>query len=189
MADDANTKDAAIDQALVAQLVGEVVARLQQQDSTVCDARVISVETVQAHQTSQLTISPSAVITPAARDEARRRGIKIQRVERPAKSVNQSTTHNIIDTDDLKRAETVISQLQRRGGMPSSATVVLSDTPAVEVHRQIVSGKRATMVAAIADVPRFAAELDPQVWVLDMKRLNIPAAVNVVAKIAQQGAG
>ena len=188
MADDANTKANTVDSALVAALVREVIARLQQQDTTTSNDRVISLETIQAHQTTQLAIAPSAVVTPAASDEARRRGITIQRIDQPATRTNQSTTYSVIDADNPKRAETVHDQLQRRGASPNSATVVLSDTPAAEVHRQMLAGKRATMVAAVADVPRFAAELDPQVWVLDMKRLNIPAAVNTVAKIAQQGA-
>lgn len=188
MPDDANMKANTIDSALVAQVVGEVVARLQHQDATTSNDRVISVETIQAHQTTQLTVASSAVVTPAARDEARRRGITIQRIDQPTAPTNPSTPHNIIDADNPKRAETVHDQLKRRGVSLGAAKIVLSDAPAAEVHRQILSGKRATMVATIADVPRFAAELDPQVWVLDMQRLNIPAAVNTVAKIAQQGA-
>ena len=188
MANDANTNANTIDSALVAQLVGEVVARLKQQDTTSSNDRVISLETIQTHQATQLTVASTAVVTPAARDEARRRGITIQRFDEAAKRNNPSKPHDIIDTDQPKRAETVRDQLQRRGISLGTATIVLSDAPAAEVHRQILSGKRATMVAAIADVPRFTAELDPQVWVLDMQRLNIPAAVNTVAKIAQQGA-
>ena len=34
-------------------------------------------------------------------------------------------------------------------------------------------------------ITRFAAELSPTVWVLDMKHLNFVAATNVAAKIAQ----
>ena len=187
MPDNANKKDATIDHALVAQLVGEVVARLRRQDNTICNAQVISLETIQAHPSTQLTVASSAVVTPAARDEARRRGITIQRVDETAKPTKLSTPDNIIDTDNPKRAETVHDQLQRRGVSLGAATIVLSDAPAAEVYRQIVAGKRAAMVATLADVPRFAIEIDPEVWVLDMKTLNIPAAANTVAMIAQQG--
>jgi hypothetical protein len=188
MGNDANAKENKIDPAQVAELVRKVINRLQQNDTASSDARVITLDTIKEHQTTQLTVAPSAVITPAARDEARRRGIKIHRADQPATTCNKTTINNIIDADNPQRAETVRDQLQRRGAAIGNGTIVLSDSPAAEVHKQISQGNRATMITAIADVPRFAAELDPTVWVLDMKRLNIPAAVNAVVKIAQQGA-
>jgi hypothetical protein len=43
------------------------------------------------------------------------------------------------------------------------------------------------MIAMATDIQRFADELAPTIWVLDMKRLNISAATNVVARIIQLG--
>ena len=45
----------------------------------------------------------------------------------------------------------------------------------------------AVMIANATDVPRFAEELAPTVWVLDMKRLNISAATNLVTQITRLG--
>ena len=41
------------------------------------------------------------------------------------------------------------------------------------------------MVGSIEDVNRFASELEATVWVLDMKRLNLTAALNVAAQISR----
>ncbi len=43
------------------------------------------------------------------------------------------------------------------------------------------------MVGSIEEVQRFASELEATVWVLDMKRLNLTAAVNVAAQISRTG--
>jgi hypothetical protein len=43
------------------------------------------------------------------------------------------------------------------------------------------------MIATATDIQRFADELAPSVWVLDMKRMNIAAATNAVAQITQLG--
>jgi hypothetical protein len=187
MTNDAKANDKTIDRALIADVVRKVIARLQQTTTTNIDARLITLETIERHDAGQLVIDESAVITPAARDEARRRGIAIQRLHKTKITTNRQTDTSIADTDDPNRADTVLHQLGRRGAKLGTAKVILSDTPASETHKQIISGNRATMVTAIADVERFAGELDPNVWVLDMKRLNIPAAVNTVVKISQLG--
>ena len=188
MTNDAKANDKTIDRALIADVVRKVIARLQQTTTTNIDARLITLETIEKHDAGQLVIDESAVITPAACDEARRRGIAIQRLHKTKITTNIQTDTSIADTDDPNRADTVLHQLSRRGAKLGRAKVILSDTPANETHKQIMSGNRATMITAIADVERFAGELDPNVWVLDMKRLNIPAAVNTVVKISQLGA-
>jgi hypothetical protein len=42
------------------------------------------------------------------------------------------------------------------------------------------------MISALADVDRFFLELDPTVWVLDMARINLISAVNIVARISHR---
>lgn len=157
---------------------------------------VATIESVSGHP-SQVFVDMKAIVTPAAKDEAARRGIEITRsVEiplamQPQTKANTNTNAGpinqfITDSSEPNRAIAAIGQLSARGINAIGCHVVLSDTPAVDLHRIIANqGKRAAMVAAMADVGRFAAELDPEVWVLDMKKLNLVAAVNAVARIAK----
>ena len=63
---------------------------------------------------------------------------------------------------------------------------MLSETPGREVFEQCTQHKqRSVMITSLADVDRFSAELSPTSWVLDMTRLNLVAATNVAARIAQ----
>ncbi len=175
-----------IDPILIAAIVRKVIARLTEPTPAVaCDNGVVSVKTIEQQTGKRLVVAKSAVITPAARDEARLRGITIERTNETSVSNSQTSIQNVSDIDDPSRAETIRRQLDRRGIDLSVANVVLSDSPALEVHRQISGGQSAAMVTEISDVERFQSELSPSIWVLDMKRLNIPSAVNAVAKISQ----
>lgn len=181
-----------IDRAMVANIAGKVIARLVAMSKTNNTAasisdRIVSVDTLQqlTGTPKQVFITSGSIVTPAARDEARHRGITITRtVEVPQ---NQQPTHarfEITDAANPERAEAVRQQLARRGIRVDSARIVLSDTPASEVYQQCnAHAERAVMIASVSDVQRFADELRPTVWVLDMKRLNIIAAVNVIARI------
>ena len=196
--------------------------------------RVVSAAVIQrvAGKTKRLNIHPQAVVTPAARDEARHHGITLVRgldelasgpVEatqcrsgaarasgrggrfsatapgNPVASSAQTTSsaqggsgssgdppRAISDPERPERAESVAAQLARRG-VTGEARIVLSDRPAAEVQRRAAAGERAAMIRAIGDVERFDAELQPQVWVLDMVDLNWIAAVNVAARILRTG--
>lgn len=191
MDNSAKATDPATDQAFIASLVRKVMARLQESQTTCSDSRLVTFETIEKHSGPQLLVPKSAVITPAARDEAHRRGIAIERTIAPSNPTNHTTTgptcDSITDTENPERAKAVDRQLSRRGVSLGEMRIVLTDSPAREVHDQITRGNRAAMITAIADVERFADELSPTVWVLDMKRLNIPAAVNTAVKIALQG--
>jgi hypothetical protein len=202
---------AAIDSAFVAEVVRRVIARLQQTNrhpvskaapctATAATAASISDRVVTAANIRNLTgtpsqvfVAPTSVVTPAARDEAKGRGLAIvktievaaaQRPELPNQCVNQQ----VMDSDQPDRAAAVRSQLARRGITRIGAQIMLSDTPAAELHRCIsADSSRAAMVDSVAAVDRFQRELQPQVWVLDMGRMNLIAAVNVAARIAQLG--
>ena len=79
-------------------------------------------------------------------------------------------------------------QLSRRGIAVCGARIILSDTPAKDLYHQCSrNGEVAVMVGSIEEVRRFASELEATVWVLDMKRLNLTAAVNVAAQISRMG--
>ena len=97
---------------------------------------------------------------------------------------------SITDHENPSRALTIANQLHRRGITELAATIVLSQTPALDVHHYCGrKNERAVMITALADVDRFRRELEPTVWVLDMERLNLVAAVNVIARISQQTSG
>lgn len=185
-----------IDPAWVAAIAREVIARLRStsktsQSAASIDDRVITAGTIEqlSGTPTQLFIAPGAIVTPAARDEARQRGIAINHtVNLPADQQPNHGRLEIIDSATPERARAVRTQLARRGINHGRARVVLSDTPGREVHGQCATHReRAVMVATATDVQRFADELAPTVWVLDMKRLNITAATNVVAQITQLG--
>ena len=187
MTNDAKGNDTTIDAAQVAELVRRVIARLQQ-PTTDTDPRLVTLETIEQHESGQLIIAKSAVVTPAARDEARRRGIAIQRRNESITTTTETANLDIVDSDAPERAKAILQQLQRRGVELGTTKIILSEAPASETYKQITGGHRAAMITSITDVERFATELDPTVWVLDMKRFNIPAAVNTVVKISQLGA-
>lgn len=191
--DKAARKHASIDPALIASISREVIARLRSAspsatDASICD-QLITSETIESitGKPARILIAKSAVVTPAACDEARRRGITIHRTNGPQPS---TPTHHasieITDTSDPQRAQNVREQLERRSVCRSAARIVLSDQPANEVHRLCAIGERAVMIISIIDVPRFADDFKPTVWVLDMKRMNLAVAVNAAARITQQ---
>lgn len=190
------SRDQQIDPAIVAAIAREVIARLgstskTNQTAASIDDRVITagtIEQISGHPT-QLFVMPGAIVTPAARDEARRRGIAIHHtVNLPTDQHPDQRRLEIIDSKQPDRAQAVRTQLAKRGIGDGSATVLLSDTPARDVHEQCAARhERAVMIANAMDVSRFAEELDPTVWVLDMKRLNLSAATNLVAQITRLG--
>lgn len=207
----ANTPQQQIDPAFFAAIVREVIARLKKGDGpllagpnkevgrkrvkTLLDG-VISVETLTRLDATptQVFIGPNAIVTPAAKDEARLLGLTLTRTS-DAPTIEQPVSDSqiplldsqITDTTNPDRAATVQQQLSLRGVCLGSTEVVLSDSPAREVYQHCSKGQRAVMIASIADVHRFADELNPTIWVLDMQRLNLPAAVNAIAQITQLG--
>lgn len=175
--------------------------------------RVITAATVSGlpDPVDQLHVPAGAVITPAARDELRSRGGTLVRsgsetnetidVRRGLAEISLPPTASwqaaaassaardagaaggVTDSQDPGRAENVTAQLVRRGFSAVGARVVLTDTPAIDLHRWNAAGHRAAMVRDLRDVGRFAAELDPTVWILDMAEMNLIAAVNATCHI------
>lgn len=187
-----------LDPAWVAEITRRVLARLALHrgpaDRAPADhdhphpKQLITQQTIRQTTTQNLKVAATAIITPAALDEARGRGIVIERLCGPVGSVREPQSATILDSEHPDRGMAVEQQLRRRGIHPGGLTVVLTDHPARDVYEHTGNGQRAAMVTAIGDVERFAAELNPTVWVLDMKRLNLPMAVNAIAKIAHLGA-
>ena len=205
MTSQANYRDgASIDPAFLAEIVRRVIARLQpthpnsNNTKTAATAasisdRVVTVDSIRSLTGTpiQVFVAPASVVTPAARDEAKQRGVTIVKTievaaaQRP-KSANQTTDQEIIDSGQPERAAAVIAQLARRGITRIGSQIVLSDTPAAELYRCIsADSSRAAMVACLLEVDRFQRELQPEVWVFDMGRMNLITTVNVAARIAQ----
>ena len=191
-----------IDPKWIAAVAREVVNRLKagpnaqtaDRVEVVINDRVVTADAIANIKTApaEVTILDRAVITPAARDEASRRQIKFRRSSEASvapchePSGTAETAIRIIDIAQPQRANAVAAQIAGRGITAVAATIVLSESPAADVHHQcLVNQQRAAMINSLADVDRFVAELDPTVWVLDMARINFMTAVNVVARIAK----
>lgn len=186
-----------IDPALVETITREVIRRLQQsarpatsgadQATVSINDRIVTASVIEKvlGSPSQLFVPPAAIVTPAATDEARRRGITIQHAGKHSQQEQIDGPRPIADSSDPARAGAVQTQLSRRGISVGRATILLSDTPARDVVQQCAAGEVAVMIASLTDVPRFADEVSPTLWVLDMQRMNIACAVNVIAQISQ----
>lgn len=180
-------------EAWVGQIAREVLRRLRsevssaERPSQTPAVKLVTLETLRSLGSSaELRLTASAVVTPAAKEEARRRGIRlVTATSEPAAEHSVPATADGEFADDLLTA-----QLNRRGvTLPDGVDVVWTQTPAVAVCQHCSAGKRAVMVTTYADVDRFFAELSPQVWILDAERLSLVAATNVATRIARLSIG
>lgn len=212
---------------VLARLAPEAIARSTARPIQVAE-RVVTVATITGlpAATRQIELAGDAIVTPAAVDEAKHRGIAISRGMattaggaihgRPAGQSNTEPTSGprsrelrsgesrlegprvsgstvgdsppplITDREHPARAESVLAQLARRGIHGNQGVkIVLSDHPAKSLHEETIAGRRVAMVRRYADVDRFAAELQPDCWVLDMVDLNPVATVNAAQRILQ----
>jgi len=191
----------------IAEIVRQVLARLdsaadtnhstqiansitqKQTTSAALTEKIITSRTIQelSNQTSQIFVSPTAIITPSARDDARSRNIEIQRtVQLPEGQQPDQQKIEIIDYAQPERAHAVKQQLAFRGITNGTGKIVLTETPAKEVHFQCARNNEvAVMIGSFDDIQRFSDEITPTVWVLDMQRLTFSAVVNAVAQISK----
>ena len=191
----------------IAEIVRQVLARLdsaadtkhstqiansttqKQTTSAALTEKIITSRTIQelSKQTSQIFVSPTAIITPSARDDARSRNIEIQRtVQLPEGQQPDQQKIEIIDYAQPERAHAVKQQLALRGITNGTGKIVLTETPAKEVHFQCARNNEvAVMIRSFDDIQRFSDEITPTVWVLDMQRLTFSAMVNAVAQISK----
>lgn len=175
-------------EAWVGQIAREVLRRLRSDASSSTPAvKLVTLETLRTLGSSaELRLAASAVVTPAAKEEARRRGIRLVTATSEP-SVEHSTP---AAADGNAVDDVLLAQLMRRGvTLPSGVTLEWTRTPAVAVCQHCSAGKRAVMVTTYADVDRFFAELSPQVWILDAERLSLVAATNVATRIARISIG
>lgn len=151
--------------------------------------KLITIETLDRYAgTGQILAVEGAVITPAAREEAVQRGIQIQYAASSgaSSSIAANAQADASPPTEMQVPDSLGNQLARRGiALPAGVEILWTEQPAAEVYRRCSGGQRAAMVSALSDVERFAAELSPNVWVLDRQKLNLVAAVNVAARIAR----
>lgn len=200
-----------VDPAFIAAVVRQVIARLKSGVQQVAaDAiaanevataeSVISVSTINElpSGTEVLRVSESAVVTPAACDEARWNGLKIQRGAEPTASTalnhrkersvkaDAICSAEIVDRDATGIGQAVWNQLGHRGiTSTGGATVVLTARPAAEVISQCRIGHDAIVVRSVGDVDRFAAETGADTFVIDTTESNLIAAVNIAARVCK----
>lgn len=174
--------------AFIARIATEVIARLKanyvpKNDQPSITSKVIDTKIIENITSgSTVTIDLKAVVTPAARDEAKQKSITLHRSR--LISINTGTADiGELEDNNNERLTAAKAQLARRGIRRIGIRVVMSDTPAADVASQFESGRVAVMVGSIEDVPRFANEIVADVWVVDMKRNNFIAAINVIAAI------
>ncbi|WP_436714870.1 hypothetical protein U8335_18750 [Roseiconus lacunae] len=154
--------------------------------------RLITIETLEGLVGEKsIVVASQGVVTPAAKEEALRRGIEIVRQSKGKSSsaAASKTVTEAASASERSSADPFEQQLTRRGiQIPDDLTIVWSDTPAVEVFEQIRSGRRAVMISQWGDIDRFAKEFSPDAWVLDREKLTLSAAVNAAARIVKRGA-
>lgn len=198
MTTDTQTNPPAIDaatRAFIARIATEVIARLKANhapgnDGPSITSRVIDTKIIETITSgSTVTIDRKAVVTPAARDEAKQKNITLHRsrltsIKTESSDIEYDATGELKDNNN-DRLTAAKEQLARRGIRRIGTRVVMSDTPAAEVASLFKSGRVAVMVGSIEDVSRFADEIVADVWVVDMKRNHLIAAVNLIAAIAR----
>ncbi len=180
------------------------VSGIQSASTSTCEllTRVIALEDLKSvpSTVNTLQVGVHAVVTPAARDELRQRGIKLSRSEtastgNAAKQNVQAGSRAIHlqrdgDVSDAFYAA-VKKQVTSRGVRlcsKASLSVILSSRPATTAHHESGPGRCVVSINRVDDVSRFMAELSPNVFVLDVKHLHLVAISGAITTIAKPGA-
>lgn len=168
---------------------------------------VISVATIEAlpPDIGKASVSATAVVTPAARDAARGRGLQLTIAAPPATSSAAAPRLLLADADCPLRLTAAVKQLQRRGvavvpvAVPElvaqlraggSTGLLLTDLPAPHVcdacrHESI----RAAAVGSPDEAQAIAAAMDVNLWVVDMKRLPLARMLMLLQQLADAPTG
>jgi hypothetical protein len=195
----------------IASIVEQVLRRLRDQTDTsvspskpatndetvhVLNDKVISVDVIQGIPSGVTQVQVSGgIVTPAARDEMRSRGITLAGSKsthaasaKPASNSGKRFIQLHTDTSSKSIRDALARQLSLRGvdHCPRAhRSVIVTDRPAATMFDRIQSGSRAVLITRLEDIPRFAAEMDANTFVLDMQRFNLVALVNAANTIAQ----
>lgn len=155
--------------------------------------RVISVDSLAEvpADAARVLVENSTVITPAARDLARQRGIVwVRQGETPLQARDVLL---IADTDSSARAAGLSHQLASRGltATPTDADallkqvqdgrasgIALSDLPAGFVCMACRNESiRAATISELNELNPIASQMQPNLWVIDMRRVTLSKAI------------
>ncbi len=186
--------------------IGDTESREQTSAATsfLFEAGVCSLDDVQALSASikHLQLSARTVITPAARDELRYRGITVTKADATGDANSKQVNSEKIKVQSGSRAinlqcdgvvadhllAAVKKQVLNRGVRlcnQSSLEVVLSSRPATTAHQRTGPDRCVVAINRVDDVQRFMAELSPNTFVLDVAHLHLVALANAIAAIAK----
>ncbi|WDQ15622.1 hypothetical protein [Rhodopirellula sp. P2] len=195
----------------IASIVEQVLRRLREQTGTsvstskaatsgqpahVLSDKVISVDVIRGIPSGVTQVQLSGgIVTPAARDEMRARGITLAGTKPTATAskklaVNHGKRFVQLHTDSSSESirDALTRQLSLRGvdHCPQAArSVVVTERPAATLLGRIQSGSRAVLITRLEDIARFGSEIDADTFVLDGQRFNLVALVNAASTIAQ----
>lgn len=156
--------------------------------------RVVTLQTLQSiPDGAVVTMPPSAIVTPAAKDELRQREIEwSMQGDGPAKPSHGALPKVSGPADESNDA--IAHQLRRRNVPWPQTAIELSDDPETAVwghHRQQT---RAAVCHALTDVPRLQRTFAPEVWVVStldrtlMETINLVAAIDRARRVALSSA-
>lgn len=170
--------------------------------------KVISLSALEKlpRETKAIAVVNGAVITPAAADWLRSKGIQVERTNPAAAAIAASSSPTtagavqagigwVADSDSPSAVEGYARQLRLRSlavnsvetaqhGIASSMPgVVFSRLPALDVDRLArQQGCCAVAVDSLEAVQRIAAAMQPMVWVIDSERLSYQGRITVAAQ-------
>lgn len=175
--------------------------------------RVIAVADIERLEAGAkiLLAAPGVVITPAALDEIRRRGLRMQRTEQgdlaglPSSQQPAAATQVVVciaDSDQPTRATAWQRQLSLRGlqtdiiameeiqrrlqADAGQQAIIFSRLPAVLVCRFCRCAEiRAASITAASEVSRIQGAMRPNLWVLDTERLSFTNAIATAMQCAR----
>lgn len=144
-----------------------------------------------------LQLSGRTVITPAARDELRRRRVTVTKSDEvPDATAKPNSTQpgsraihlrcdGVVPEHLLKAVRKQVLHRGVRLCNQSSLEVILSNRPATTAHQQTGPGRCVAAINRVDDVQRFMAEISPNTFVLDIAHLHLVALANAIALIAK----
>ncbi|MEM9827979.1 MAG: hypothetical protein AAF958_15415 [Planctomycetota bacterium] len=186
------------------------VGSLPVMDSNVLAMKVISASTIASLPANQVVkVSATAVVTPAAKDEAKRRGMTLHAVDAATNGVaadsNRVVTKDSVATEITGQKLTsrvmiedqtgkhfdiaVIKQLQMRGVVTRKTKWLLTHRPFAVCAQCWRSGTVAAVAESLLSLDEMIRDLRPSVWIVDPARLGLPTIVSMIQRVEQASGG
>jgi len=171
--------------------------RSDNSDAYLISDKVVSVSTIESlpKTVTRVMISAGTIVTPAARDELRLRGLSFEDTSKSVTASNGAGDASrikvrllCVDDDHEALLPALSRQVSLRGVdvCPRGAvSAIVSSKPAKTVLDQFFAGRAAVLIQRLADIPRFAREIRPRVFVLDRECLSLTEMTNAVVAISR----